>query len=275
VLVCRLPSPARWLAVFVAGFGNLLLTETLPMWTMRPEHWPLGTQIDSWREIARPFWTLTDPTGSQKRVLTIHCLPWLSISYGVMTMIGVLLGEALLTRNAKKIAMRCLVLAAIFMTLGYGIHRLGFATENWSLCMNKPDVTTSYAFFTSGFGALVFLLFYGIIDVLKIRFWAKPLNVFGVNPLLAYFMMIVLRRALEALGLVGAFNRVFPGRPQWDNPLVHNWAVFFGQTDPNNSWVFNLFRKSGYHGVLWGLIYTFLLWLIVLWFNRRKIFWKL
>jgi hypothetical protein len=84
-------------------------------------------------------------------------------------------------------------------------------------------------------------------------------------------MMILMRRCLfDALGLTGIFNRVTT-----ENTLVHNWAVWLGSEDKPAAWVFELFRKSGYHGVMWGLIWTLCLWLIVAYCNRKRIFWKL
>lgn len=262
-LVMRLPSAGRWVAVFAVAAFNLLMTEIAPWWTT------------AWESIDAPFGTLSNPGGSWLRPWTLHCLPWLSISYGVMTMIGVLLGEALLTRDRGAIAGRALLLAAVFMALGWAIHRLGFAVENYSLCMNKPDVTTSYALFTAGFGALVYLGFYWVIDVWRVRFWAKPLNVFGANPLLAYFMMIIMRRAFDALGITSpdGFNGFF-ARVTQANTVVMNWARWIGGGEPSGA-VLEFFRKSGYHGVMWGLIWTLFLWLIVLWCNRRRIFWRL
>jgi predicted acyltransferase len=255
-LVCRLPSVGRWVALFVIAAFNLVMTETCAWWT---------TAFDS----AAAFGTLSNPGGDWLRAWTIHCQPWLSISYGVMTIIGVLLGEAIITRDKNAIAKRALLLAAIFMALGYGIHRLGFAIGNYSLCMNKPDVTTSYAFFTSGFGALVFLGFYWVIDVWKVGWWAWPLNVFGVNPLLAYFMQIIMRRGFESLGVIDFFNRANQG-----NHPIYNWATWVGGGTPSEA-ALDFFRKSGYHGVMWGLIWTFCLWLIILWCNRKNLFWRL
>ncbi|NUP90446.1 MAG: DUF1624 domain-containing protein [Candidatus Sumerlaeia bacterium] len=262
-LVMKLPSAGRWAAVLIAGGLNLALTETTSWWT------------GAWEGIVAPFGTLQNPGGNWLLPLSRHCQPWLSISYGVMTMIGVLVGEVIVTREPRRIAARCLLVAAVFMGLGYGLHRAGFATGNHSLCMSKPDVTTSYAFFTAGFGALVFLVFHWVIDVWKIRAWTAPLRVFGVNPLLAYFMMIGMRRFFDAVGITsqdgmsGFFSRVTE-----QNAVVMNWATWIGGGQPSQA-VLDFFDKGGYQGVMWGLVWTALLWLIVLWFNRRQLYWKL
>ncbi|MBN1475444.1 DUF1624 domain-containing protein [Candidatus Sumerlaeota bacterium] len=275
VLLTLLPSAGRWITVFAVSIVYLLLTELWPAWTQNPHWFPEWTgQV--WAEIDRPFWTFVNPTGSEKRLLVIHCLPWLSISYGVMTMIGVLVGEVIREGGRQAFVRRSLIVSAIFIPIGYGIHRYGLMTEDWSLCMNKPEVTISYALFTAGLGALVLLGFFLVIDVWRIRFWSKPLLVFGMNPLLAYFMMILMRRWIfDALGLTGIFDRVYPLRDDWGNPLVHNWAMCLEGWGIAPESVAEFFRKSGYHGIMWGLIWTLCLWLIVRWFNRREIFWKL
>lgn len=256
-LLCKVrPGAVRWLIVFAVGILNLILTQYTAWWT------------EAFESIDKPFGTLTNPNGNWLRPLIVHCQPWLSISYGVMTMIGVLVGEAIVTRNHGKITRQCIVVGAVFMVIGYALHKTGLVTGNYKLAFNKPDVTTSYAFFSAGFGAIVFLAFYYIIDVFKVKAWAKPLNVFGTNPLLAYFMMIVLRRVLESLGLIGAFNRTA------GNEFADNWATYFGAGGEPAQWVYAFFAKGGYMGVFWGLVYCFLLWLIVLCFNRKNLYWK-
>ncbi|MEO8376597.1 MAG: heparan-alpha-glucosaminide N-acetyltransferase domain-containing protein [Candidatus Sumerlaeota bacterium] len=265
--VTQVSPRIRWIVIFAVGFYNLGMTELFPYWT------------NAWENIDKPFGTLNNPAGSWIKPWIVHCQPWLSISYGVIAMIGVLVGDALTTRDPKRIVRTSLLVGAVFSIVGYAIHKIGFATENYSLCMNKPDVTTSYAFFTAGLGAFAYCAFYYVIDVLKFHTWAKPFTVFGSNALLAYFMMIILRRAFETLGIngagadwqkVGFFNRVTEA-----NTTVYNWAHMLSSNDQPAGWVLNFFRKSGYHGLMWGLIWTGCIWLIVLFFNKKKIYWKL
>lgn len=257
--LCRAPAsiPIRWGIVLGIGFLNLLLTEFFAPWTR------------ALQGISEPFGTLSNPGGNWLRPLTIHCLPWLSISYGVMAMIGVLVGDAIVQRDDRVIIRRCLVVAAVFMGLGYLIHALGFATERYTLAFNKPDVTTSYAFFSAGFGALVFLGFYYVADMRRIRWWVPPLVVFGANPLLAYFMMIIMRRIFQTLGVVDFFNLVGPA-----NTVVMNWATWIGGGEPSRL-VLAFFDKGGYMGVFWGLVWTFCVWLIIVWCNRKNLYWRL
>jgi predicted acyltransferase len=264
-LFCKAPKSWRWSIVLGVGLFNLGMTEFFPWWT------------NALKNISGPFGTLSNPNGSWLKPLIVHCLPWLSISWGVMAMIGVQIGDALTTKDTRKIHINCLIVGGIYTILGLAIHLIGFATENYSLCFNKADVSTSYAFFCAGLAALVFLAFYWVIDVWSIRGWDWPLKVFGVNPLLAYFLMIVMRRAFETLGIAGAgagwntngiFNIVTS-----DNTIVYNWASWFGGGE-SAQWFLDFCAKGGYHGVMWGLIWTACLWLIVLVCNKKGLYWK-
>ncbi len=247
----KLPRWGRWLAIFaVLGF-HMLMSEYVGWW--------LG-----FGHSEAPFWRISAPFGDWARPLTLHCLPWVSISYGVMTMIGVLLGEALVGGRREIITRHSLFIAAVFMTLGYAIHKIGFLTGNYTLCFNKPDVSASYAMFTSGLGALFFLFFYYLIDVWKIRRWAWPLVEFGKNALLAYFMQIIMRIFFRALHL----EYFFAGQP---NEALRAWATVCNSHFCQSL----LLDKSGYNGMLWGVIWTVCLWLIILYCNRRNIIWKL
>lgn len=53
---------------------------------------------------------------------------------------------------------------------------------------SKIRGTESYALVTSGICCLLFLIFYVLMDVFKIRRWASFLQPTGKNPLLAYIL---------------------------------------------------------------------------------------
>lgn len=215
-----LPPVGRWIVVASVALLHGWLTIHVPWWT------ELGDKT-------RPFLTIARLDGDPLRPLTVHCTPWASISYGMITILGTLLGDAIVTRDAKAITRRSLVVGVLAASVGYTLHRLGFP-------MNKDHVTTSYSLFTAGIGALCFLGFYWSIDVFGWRRWAQPLNIFGANALLAYFLQPVVRIFVQALGL---------------------YPFFVG--------------KFGWEGMLWGGIWTALLWIIVRYCNRRGLYWKL
>lgn len=239
----------RWPAVFFVLALHMALSQWVGWWLQ-------------FGHVSEPFWRISHPLGSWSRPLTIHCLPWVSISYGAMTMAGVLLGEAVVTGKRSVITRQSLLIAGTFMALGYAIHKTGLLLGHYSLCFNKPDVTASYALFTSGVAALVFLLLYYIIDVWKIRKWSWPLVEFGKNALLAYFMQIIMRIFFRALHLENFFNQ--------DNDALSSWAAILG-----GPWDMLLLDKSGYHGIVWGLLWTLSLWAIIYFCNKKNIYWKL
>jgi hypothetical protein len=105
-LLCRAPTRSRLAIIFAIGAINIYLTKYFPFWT---------TAFDS----ARPFGSLFNPNGDWLKPWVIHCRPWLSISYGTMAMIGVLLGDALATKNQRLIVTRGL------------LRRLRLLVKNW------------------------------------------------------------------------------------------------------------------------------------------------
>jgi len=213
----------RWLLVFaIAGF-HLFMSHTF--------HW--------WLHLGDPnasFLTITNLQGDPLRPLTVHCTPWASISYGMITIVGTLLGESVVTRDKTTIVKKSLIIGGVFCIIGYLLHRFHFP----DFAMNKDAVSASYALMTSGISAWYFLVFYVVIDVWKINKWAWPLIVFGSNALLGYFLQPVVRIFAYALGF---------------QPYLTGY--------------------SGWTGMLVGLIWTAVLWLVVLWCNKHDIYWKI
>jgi predicted acyltransferase len=218
-----LPRNARWALAFGIAGLHLLLTHTLPWWTH------LG-------EPGAPFLTIANLHGDPLRPLTVHCTPWASISYGVIAIVGTLLGDAVATRSTRTIIRHSLLIGIVFGVVGYMLHRL-----DWPLfAMNKETVSASYALFTSGVAGLTFLLFYLILDVARAQTWAWPLIVFGSNALLGYFLQPIVRNFVFALG----FREYLSGYSGWDGMLV-------------------------------GLIWTAVLWAAIYWCNRHNLYWRI
>ncbi|MCD6204062.1 MAG: DUF1624 domain-containing protein [Candidatus Marinimicrobia bacterium] len=246
-----LPKWGRWTAVFGVLLFHMLMSEIAPWWL-------------HFGETTAPFFKISMLSGSLAKPLRLHCLPWVSISYGAMTMIGVLLGEAVATKETSQIFRRGFLLAVVFMIPGYLIHKIGLMTGHTLFCFNKADVTASYAMFSAGFASLVFIGIYYIVDIRGYRRWTTPFKVLGVNALLAYFMQVIMRLAFRALGLEAFFS----GRP---NSTLMQWANLFDSP----LWHSFLLDKSGYNGLVWGLIWTACLWTIIYYCNKRNIYWKL
>lgn len=247
----KLSRKGRWIAVF-----SLL---SLHMVMSHYTHWWLA-----FGDTSEPFFRISTLYGSMARPLRIHCLPWVSVSYGALTIIGVMLGEAVFTKEPKRILSDAFRLGAIFMAIGYAIHKIGLLTGQTGLSFNKPDVTASYSLFTAGLACVVFGFIYWIVDVRKYRYWTFPFKELGLNALLAYFMQILMRIFFRALHL----EPFFSGE---ENEFLLQWASIWSW----KGWHAFLLDKSGYNGLFWAFLWSVCLWFCVYAFNKRKIFWKL
>jgi predicted acyltransferase len=247
----KLSRTGRWMAIVAVLAFHMAMSHWFAWWLR-------------FGDTPEPFWTISQLHGSWAKPLTLHCRPWVSISYGAMTMIGVLIGEAVAEGRRTEIVRSAIVVGGVFAIAGLALHSIGLSSGNTELCFNKPDVTASYAMFASGLGAFVFLLLYLVIDVMQVKRWAYVLEVFGRNALLAYFMQIIMRIFFRALHL----EPFFAGEP---NDTLRQWASLIHAP----VWSSFLLDKSGYNGMLWGALWTACLWLIVWYCNKREIYWKL
>jgi heparan-alpha-glucosaminide N-acetyltransferase len=115
--------------------------------------------------------------------------------------------------------------------------------------ISKIRATESYALTTAGVCALAFLVFYLVMDVLKVRSWAGFLRPAGANPLMAYFLPDIVASILWLLSsLVGRDL----GR-----------------------WLWPFAEKGGLPGMMNALALTGLILLITALATRRKIILRL
>lgn len=213
----------RWVGIFAVAVFHQYMSLTFPWWTH------LG-------DPKAGFLTIANFAGDPLRPLTIHCTPWASISYGIITVVGTLLGEAILSHSTKKIITQSIIIGSVFCIIGYMLH-----IYSWPVfAMNKEIVSSSYALFTSGVAAFTFLIFFLIMDVAQVQKWAYPFIVFGSNALLGYFLQPIVRIFLYALG----------------------FKIY-------------LVGHSGWMGMFVGLLWTALLWVILLYCNKKNIYWKI
>jgi len=216
-----LPTWPRWAAFFVLCIVHGWLSWNVPWWT------EIGDKTQG-------FWSILNPLGDPLRPLTIHCTPWGSTGYGIITIAGTFLGEAVATRDKYKILIQSLGMGIILCGIGYLLHL-------YLIPINKDVVSVSYGIFTSGIGAIAFLAFYWVIDVWQFKKgWVWFLAVFGSNALLAYFMQVIVRAFMQALGLYAGLT-----------------------------------SQSGWAGMLRGVEWTMILWCVVLYCNRKNIYWRL
>ncbi len=129
-----------------------------------------------------------------------------------------------------------LVAGLIGLAVGWGLGELGICP------VVKKIWTPSWVLFSGGWCLLFLAGFYAVLDLLGFQFWAFPLRVIGMNSIAAYcmaalFESFIAQNLRTHLGR-GAFKVL--GEPY--EPLLHGAAVLL------------------------------VLWLILFWMYRRKIF---
>jgi len=109
----------------------------------------------------------------------------------------------------------------------------------WGLVfpINKNLWTSSYVLFTAGAALEGLALCYWLIDVQGYRRWARPAIVYGLNPIAAYVLSMLLASALRLFPSgTSVQDRVFEALSSWMSPV-------------NASLVYAL----GFVGIFWGL----------------------
>jgi predicted acyltransferase len=78
---------------------------------------------------------------------------------------------------------------------------------NWSFPINKNLWTSSYVVFTAGMACVALATIMWIVDYLNVKWWTKPLVVFGVNPIVAFVGSGVMARLIYTLWRVNYQGR--------------------------------------------------------------------
>jgi len=163
---------------------------------------------------------------------TLNFIPTLA------TMIlGLIAGQTLHSERTQMQKVRWLVVAgAITLVLGWGVGALGWCP------VVKRLWTPSWVLFSGGWCLLLMALFYLVIDVWKLRAWAFPLLVVGLNSIAAYALA----------HLIDAFIR-----SSLVTHLGRNTFLILGKP---------------YEPLLLGGSTLLVLWLTLFWMYRRKLF---
>ncbi len=124
----------------------------------------------------------------------------------------------------------------IGLVAGWGLGEFGICP------VVKRIWTPSWVLYSGGFCFLFLAAFYAILDVCGVRFWAFPLRVIGMNSIAAYCMH----------GLIDGF-------------IASSLNTHLGK---------QLFEILGepYVPLLQGAATLLVLWLILFWMYRRKLF---
>ena len=151
--------------------------------------------------------------------------------------LGLIAGEVLRGDRTPKQKVQWLAIAGITcLIVGWLLGALGICP------VVKKIWTPSWVLFSGGWCLLLLAAFYAIIDLANIKGWTFPLTVIGMNSIAAYCITETLR------GFVG------------DSLKTHLGQNFFA------------FAGPGYEALLHGAAILLVMWLVLLWMYRRKIF---
>jgi predicted acyltransferase len=108
----------------------------------------------------------------------------------VTTLIGVFTGKILFSNRDvfEKIS--------LFMLWGFALFTAGYVW-GWFFTINKALWTSSYALLVGGLAMMVFASVYWLIDIKGYKRFTHLFVVYGVNPLIVFFLSGVLSRALD------------------------------------------------------------------------------
>jgi predicted acyltransferase len=162
--------------------------------------------------------------------------------------LGLIAGGILKSGRSPWRKVRWFVVAgAVCLALGFAAHWLG-------LCpIVKRIWTPSWTLFSGGLCLFLLAGFYAVIDVLQFRRWAFPWIVIGMNSIAAYCMAEYL--------LCGGDSPA----PGW---IAQNLKIHFGQH------AFQVFGAP-YEPFVIGAAVMFMVWLILYYMYRHKIFLKI
>jgi heparan-alpha-glucosaminide N-acetyltransferase len=230
------------LASILVGYWLCFALYTPPGMTAFEGHWGLkdnfGARFDLW------FLNLFPPhkfAGNSGGYATLNFIP------STATMLLGVMGGELLRGPRLPMEKFKLLLAAGAACFGVSIlcdpQILPYVTRGWVICpIVKRNWTPSWALFCSGWTFCILAGFYWIIDVRGWKRWTFPFVVVGMNCTAMYCMWQMLK------GWVFQQIQTHFGHRLFDTPYGPIWA---------------------------SLAWTTVLWLILFWMYRRKIFLKI
>jgi predicted acyltransferase len=181
---------------------------------------------------------------------TINFLPSL-----VTMLLGLMCGELL--RSGRSDGQKL----AILIVAGLGGLIVGLLL-NWSgLCpLVKRIWTPTWAIFSGGWCCLILAGLYAVIDVLKLRFWAFPLVVVGMNSIAIYCMGMLLDPWTTRTFKTHLGQEIFNLKLTVGNHIYY-------LVDQHYQPIVDLYQPT-IQAIMVGMVY----WLICLWMYRNRIF---
>lgn len=123
----------------------------------------------------------------------------------------------------------------------------------WDLTfpINKPIWTSSYVLYSTGWTSILLSVLILVLEIFGFKKWSYPFEAFGKNPLFIYMMSGVVISLLGVIWINGDTLK----------SIIYENAFLSWLTPINAS-------------LLFAFIYTFLMWLIGYWMDKRKIYIK-
>ncbi len=245
-VVYPLPQPGT-------DYGSVGVSSSWPHLSGFAAHWDKNTnlahRVDVWFLNRFP----------RKSVFKFNDGGYLTLSFvptlGTM-ILGLLAGNLLRTPwpPLKKIGF--LVAAGL---AGLGI---GWLLDITGICPSVKRIwTPSWVLFSGGWCCLLLALFYSIIDVAKLRFWAFPLIVIGMNSIAMYCMADTGFKSFVRDSFQTHLGWLF--RKTIYEPIAVSAATLL---------VLWLVLKTIYEPIAISAATLLVLWLVLYWMYRRKIF---
>ena len=182
-------------------------------WLNEPSE-TLAAYIDRWILTPNHIWSGSrtyDPEGILSTIPAIG-----TCMLGVMTGRWLTQPKPLIERIAGLFAVGCLAMMAGLMW-------------NWSFAINKNIWTSSYVLFTAGMACASIATIMWITDEHRIRWWTKPFEIYGTNPIVAFVGSGVLARIIYTLWKVD-----YEGRPTAIQTVMYKeWFAPF--LEPKNA----------------------------------------
>jgi predicted acyltransferase len=243
----------QWIALWVILIGYWAAFATYPLPSSGFDYPAVGVQLnwshhlsgfaahwDKNSNLAWAFdtWFLNRFPRKQTFVSNSGGYATLSFIPTLATMIvGLLCGGVLRSQRPEWRKVLWLGAAGVVaLVLGWGCGTLGICP------VVKRIWTPSWVLYSGGFCCLFLAGFYVVLDILGVQFWAFPLRVIGMNSIAAYCMAAL-----------------------FESFIAQNLAIHLGA---------DVFKVLGspFEPLLHGAAVLLVLWLILFWMYRRKVF---
>ncbi|EIA08733.1 acyltransferase family protein [Flavobacterium frigoris] len=226
----------------------------IPVPDFGPANLNKGTNLAGWIDnllLKNHLWSFSktwDPEG------ILSTIP--AIASGI---IGLLVGQLLNSSLAKKEKGLKMFGAGLALVISGLIWNEFFP-------LNKSLWTSSFVLYTAGFATLFLAAFYYAIDIKGYKNWTKPILVWGVNPMIVFFLSGILPRVLSSIKITN---------PVYTTGNLNEIPEQIGlQEYLNRFWILPYFDEPKLASLIWALL-NILFWSGVLWyFYKKNLFFK-